>query len=280
MDTPISYFVRDGDLFRSTGYTRGPWSPDLQHGGPPAALAARAVEALLGGRTPDGWHVARLSVEFVRPVPMAPLAVEAHVVRGGRKVQVLAASVAAALPGGAGEVLRATAVAIRRARLDFGEAATAPPPEALGAAGLAPPPPGRCAPFEFPFFEDRIGYDRSMEMRLARGALGRGAMAVWMRLRGEVVSGEAPSPLQRVVAAADSGNGVSVLLDPSRWTFINPDLTVYLRRPAEGEWVCLDAATAVDPIGVGLAETALLDARGPIGRSLQSLVIELRRDQA
>jgi hypothetical protein len=40
------------------------------------------------------------------------------------------------------------------------------------------------------------------------------------------------------------------------------------------EWVCLDAVTWAQPNGVGLAESLLWDRRGPIGRSLQSLLLE------
>src|SRR5439155_11380216 len=98
----------------------------------------------------------------------------------------------------------------------------------------------------------------------------------WMRMRLPLVESEAPSPLQRVLIAADSGNGVSQALDPARFTFVNPDLTVYLHRPPDGEWVAMDAATTVRPSGVGLAESALFDERGAIGRALQSLIVEAR----
>jgi acyl-CoA thioesterase len=76
-----------------------------------------------------------------------------------------------------------------------------------------------------------------------------------------------------VLIAADSGNGVSSALDYRQWIFINPDLTVYLHRSPEGEWVCLDAETTVTARGVGLAASTLHDRRGPIGRGMQSLFI-------
>jgi hypothetical protein len=101
-------------------------------------------------------------------------------------------------------------------------------------------------------------------------------MTAWMRLRVAVVPGEAPSPLQRVMVAADSGNGISAALDPTRLTFLNPDLSVHLHRVPDGEWVCLAATTTVSPGGIGLAECALSDERGPIGRSLQSLLVDNR----
>jgi len=256
-----AFFVPDGASYVSTALTRGPWSVDHQHGGPPAALLARALQRRLADDGFDG-EVVRFEAEFLRPIPIVPVTVACEVVRAGRQVRVLRAT----LHGAGTELAAARALCIRRTALEL----PAPP-------AVAPPPlPASSAPFEFPFFRDPVGYQTAMEMRIAAGTFGAGALTAWMRMRVPLVSGEAPSPLQRVVVAADSGNGVSLALDPKRWTFVNPELTVYLHRPAEGEWVCLDARTIPSPSGVGVAESALFDARGPIGRSLQSLVVAAR----
>ena len=74
-----------------------------------------------------------------------------------------------------------------------------------------------------------------------------------------------------------SGNGVSSALDYRRVIFVNPELTVHLHRPAEGEWVCLQAETIVARRGVGLAVSTLHDLRGPIGYGLQSLLLGQRK---
>jgi hypothetical protein len=93
-------------------------------------------------------------------------------------------------------------------------------------------------------------------------------------MRHPLVPGETPSPLQRVMIAADSGNGVSAVLDWKRYSFINPELTVHLHRMPQGEWVGLDATTLPELNGIGLAEAGLLDEKGRIGRAAQSLIIE------
>jgi acyl-coenzyme A thioesterase PaaI-like protein len=267
MAEPDAFFHADGVRYVPTELPRGPWHRDFMHGGPPAALLARAMEALVPGEGEAAAQVpplvARFTVEFVRPVPLAPLDVTAEVARAGRQVTHLRAAATA----GGQEVCRATALCIRRAHLDLAAVAPAPPP---------PAGPGASAPFDFPFFSAARGYHTAMECRFARGVFGRGPVAAWMRMRVPLVAGEAPSPLQRVIVAADSGNGVSVVLDLARWTFVNPDLTVYLHRAAQGEWICLDAATSAQPDGVGLADTALHDERGAIGRSLQSLLVAPR----
>lgn len=252
-----AFFIQDKERFFSTEHTRGPWSPDLQHGGPPSALLARAIEQQLE----EAFFVARLSVEFLRPVPIVPLSISVKVARAGKKVKRLDAL----LEADGKEVCRATAVCIRQASLPLPEVLDPPPPL-----------PEESAPFEMSFFTHPVGYHRAMEVRVARGSFGSGELAAWMRMRYPLVAGEDPSPLQRVLCAADSGNGVSLLLDIHRYTFINPDLTVYLHRPLVGEWICLDARTIPQPHGIGLAESRLFDTRGAIGRSLQSLVIEER----
>src|SRR5438105_13080231 len=109
MGEPSAFFVPDGERFLATALTRGPWSRDHQHGGPPSALLARAIERRLAGVAET--EVVRLTVDFLRPLAIGPVEVRAEVVRAGRKVQ----EVAAALSAG-GEVLcRASALAIRRA---------------------------------------------------------------------------------------------------------------------------------------------------------------------
>src|SRR6516165_10340228 len=100
-------FTPQGDLFLPSDLARGPWSPDAQHGGAPAALLARAVERFDGGAA---TFVARLTIELLRPVPIAPLEVRARFARPGKKVQIVEASLLA----GDSEVARCSALRMRR----------------------------------------------------------------------------------------------------------------------------------------------------------------------
>jgi Thioesterase-like superfamily len=118
-----------------------------------------------------------------------------------------------------------------------------------------------------------------MENRFLEGAFRElGPATAWLRMRQPLVAGEQPSPLQRVLTAADTGNGISVTLDWRRYLFINVDLSVHLERMPVGEWICLDAVTLPEPNGVGVADTLLFDERGRIGRALQTLLIAGRGD--
>ena len=141
----------------------------------------------------------------------------------------------------------------------------------------APRPPEQSPEGRFPFAsEERVGYADLVQARVAAGALFRGPCAIWFRLRHPLIEGEVPGPIERVAVAADSGNGISAILDYRRYAFVNSDLTINLLRPAAGEWVCIEAQTLLGPASGGLAEARIYDAQGLIGRSTQSLAVRLR----
>ena len=107
------------------------------------------------------------------------------------------------------------------------------------------------------------GYLSAIEWRPVRGHFAEpGPATVWARLRYPLVPDEEPGPLERVLAVADSGNGLSGELDIGKWQFINPELTVHLHREAAGEWICLAARTAISSGGAGLATSMLSDQSG------------------
>jgi hypothetical protein len=255
-----AFFTADGDRFVPSASARGPWSPRHQHGGPPAALLARALARQAGARA----QIARLTFDLLRPVPLAPLRVSTRVVRAGSKVQRLAGSL---LAEDGTAVIEATCLAMRVA-----PGSVAVPLE----ASAPPPPPSQSAPFDLPFMSGDEGYHRATEWRIARGTWGNGPTAMWLRSRVALVAGEATTPLESLVIAADSASGAAVILDHATTTFVNGDLTIALHREPDGEWICLDAATTGERHGIGLTRARLWDERGPVGWSLQTLLLETR----
>ena len=259
MSTGAFYEV-DGDDLAPTELTRGPWDQATQHAGPPAALIGRAVERL-AGRDPAPMRVGRITYEIMRPVPISPVRVEAEIVRDGRRVRLVEAKMSA----GSSELIRARAWLLREQGVGL-------PP------GFEPePPPDRPVdgvPGEFFPTGAEVGYHTAVDYRFVHGGfLEPGPARVWMRSRVPLVAGEALSPLQRVLVVADSGNGVSATLDWRKFIFINVDLTVHLHRLPAGDWVRLDAVTRPEPDGVGLADAALADELGALGRSAQTLLV-------
>ena len=257
-----SFFVPlsdDGARWRATAHTTGPWDARFQHAGPPSALLGRALERC---EPREDTMVARVTVELLGPVPVGELALRVRMARPGRSVEL----VEAALSAGGRDVARASAWRVLRTSAD-------------------PVPDRRPAPAPLPAQADPLprghwigGYLDAVEWRVVSGAgfLEPGPAAAWTRLRHPLVADEQPSPLQRVLAVADSGNGLSSELDLAHWHFINPELTVHVHREAVGEWVCLDAATTISPGGTGLATSVLSDREGPVGVGAQSLLVAPR----
>ena len=252
-----AFFIPDGGGFRATELTRGPWDPGEQHAGPPSALLARAIAQASGI---DGGQVARITMDILRPVPIATLEVEARVLRPGRRVELLEATLAA----GGQPLVRATAWVLRQAPFD-----AAPEP--------GPPMPAESEPVELPWWEDEVAYHRAFEWRLASGTIGEpGPACIWTRMAVALVAGEAPSPLERMLAMADAASGVSWVLPWERFHFPNVDYSLHLERPPAGEWMFMDAVTRPGDSGAGQCTAVHGDERGRAGISTQTLLIQAR----
>jgi hypothetical protein len=261
---PAAYAVLSPRTVRASGLTRGPWDPRHQHAGPPIAMVCRAIEAV--ARDHGLTHIGRLTANLLRPVPIAELEIEVETDYSGRN----AAHYSARLWGHGKELARFTALAQRESELTL--------PDDLDGHPLprAPRTPADSAVQRMPFGRRLAGYADLVENRIASGTFFRGRCAAWFRLQRPLVEDEAPSGYQRVAVAADSGNGISAVLDFARYSFVNSDLTINLLRRPLGEWICVDARTLLAPNGCGLAESQLFDEAGLIGRSTQSLAVRAR----
>lgn len=258
---PEAIFVRAGERYVATELARGPWDPGAQHGGAPAALLMRGFEGLGDG---SELALARVTYEFMRPVPLASLSVRAALVRSGKRVALLEGSL---LDEAGTELVRARALRVRRA-----QGGGALPDE----AELPGPDSGRSVNFPAVTVRPMFATD-AMDIRFTSGHFAKpGPAGAWFRLRVPLVAGELTSPLQRLAAAADFGNGISSTVSWEDHLFINPDLTLYIGREPVGEWIHLDARTSISPQSVGLAMGALRDARGPVGHAAQALVVQRR----
>lgn len=254
-------YVRDGEVFEPTDLTVSPWSPHHCHGGPPAALLTRAIEHL----DPGEFHVTRITVEILAQIPLMPVVVTSGLLRPGKRVQLAAAELATT----DGAVL-ARAVAWRTRHRD----PMALPPSAAH-PGLPFPPPEALPPDPWRGPGYRHFYSDAQERKVIAGSFQTpGPASMWFRLSAQLVEGEEPSPVQRVVAMADSANGISSVAGMDELLFINTDLTVHLLRAPQGEWLAMEAASYLDPSGRGISDAALYDTAGMIGRANQALFVD------
>jgi acyl-coenzyme A thioesterase PaaI-like protein len=247
-----------GGRYSADPATGGPWAPGLQHGGPPSALLVRASERAAEASQRSDLHAVRLAVEFVGPVPVAEVEVEARVVRSARTAVLVEATLSAAdrtCLQGRVWLVRDLDTATISAPLAEPEA----PPHGLPGIGA-----------EFP-------YGSSIEWQAVSGSLHTpGPGLVWARPRRGLIDGEPLSGLQRVALVGDSASGISAELDWSAWSFVNVDLDVHLARPVEGDWVLIDARTTLGGHGSALARATISDLRGQVGATAQTLVLSPR----
>jgi hypothetical protein len=250
----------DGNRVITSPDAAGPWDAGMQHGSAPAVLVVWAAEAIL---TPVPMQIARVTVDLMRPVPVAPLTLHTEVLREGRKIQLCAVKLLA----GDAVVVSATVLKIKTQGLAL-------PPEIADLPSELPGPDQSRE--EQPSFSSSP-FVNGISLRAARGRFGvPGPGAIWYRVDRPLVEGAPVSQAMRAVVAADFCNGTSAVLDFQAWTFINADLTVSFARQPVGAWILLDAESWIGPDGAGLAMARLADARGYFGRVVQSLVIEKR----
>lgn len=260
-DLPAAFYLPLGaDRFRPTRATESPWDRTAQHGGPPAALLADALDRIVG----DGFRLARISVDFLGPVPLQDARVETAALKPGRLVHLNEARLM--VDGRAAVVARAWHIA----------------------TGAAPPvpnqptqrrPPDLPEPVEQRYFPglDDWGYGEAIEWRFTRGGYDMpGSADVWTRVRVPLVADQPLSGLARGLIVADSANGLSALLPMAQWLSIPPTMTTTLLREPAGEWTHLACRTTLADDGIGLAHADLSDHDGLVGEVAQPLLIRPR----
>jgi hypothetical protein len=260
MATPI--FQRDGDRIVPTALARGPWDPGQCHGGAPAALLAATVDAMPSLVPMQG---VRLSYDLLRPVPLAPLRLQTAVVREGKRVQLAEAWLT---DDDGTELMRCRALRLRIGDVDL-------PDGDVGPNEAVPTP----SPDHLPRLERLAGWQAegfwlAVDVRMVDGMLGEpGPGTAWFRVEAPLLDGLELTPLARVAATADFGNGISSPLPMGPFLFVNPDLTVHLDRLPAGEWIAMASTSVARTTGSGLATSRLYDMDGRIGLAAQSLFV-------
>lgn len=259
---PAFYEPAEPGVFVATPATAGPWTPDAQHGGPPAALLAREMERYGPDETK---RLARVAIDILRPIPIAKLTIRTALLRPGRRISLL------------GAVMESDGQEVAHARgWQIARSPVAPVPAGQPPALPADEGPSGAAFPDFPLWNDG-GYLASIEWRFLDGGFQHDKPSpAWTRPTIPLIAGEEPTAMSRALLVADSGSGVGSVLDPSRFMFINVDLTVVLPRDPLGQWILLQPVTSIGPDGTGLTTTVLSDAGGPFGTAMQTLLVAPR----
>ncbi|HEY2044877.1 MAG TPA: thioesterase family protein [Jatrophihabitans sp.] len=246
---------------RSEPACGGPWSDDLQHGGPPTALLVRMAERLARQATDrDDLTALRVAAEFVGTVPVSDLAIRARITRFARSAVLVSAELeAAGRPCLQARIwLLSHPGSVDREPADSAYAKSDPPGSSSAFAG-----------WTFP-------YVRHLDWRLVSGtATEPGPAAAWVAPRVPLILGERLSSLQRAALIADSASGISAELDWAHWSFPNVDLDLHLLRPMTGEWLLMDARTLLGD-GAAMTRSVLSDSIGEVGAGLQTVLVRPR----
>jgi len=243
---------------------RGPWRPDAAHGGAPAALLTRAIEAH-GAQA--GMRLAAFQSIFLGPVMLGEVELSTKVLKPGRRQMVIGAQITA----GGRTLIEARGVLLRVGEVELPAAAAEAEP------GMPPLEAGRASDGGRWGSGEGLAFQRtSNSIRLINGGPEeeRKDGAAWFRLESPIVPGERPSPAQRAVAAADFGNGLAHPISFEQFVFVNCDLNVWLLREPVGEWIGVSAVTEVAANGSGVTRTGLHDREGRFGTAGQSLYVD------
>ncbi|MGV0625348.1 thioesterase family protein [Mycolicibacter minnesotensis] len=256
-----SYYRRTdgphGPVYESTDLTRSNWGP-LQHGSPPLALLTHEIEHLIEG---SGQRIARLSLDILGGIPVAPVRVQAKVQRPGRRICLLEAQMLA------GDDDRPVA------RLSAWALATSDT-TAVAADRHAPLTRGPASPLPN-WFAESGGYTRSVRWH-GQPDSPDGTATAWLSPVVHLVDSEPTTALQRLAMVVDSANGIGAALDPNEYMFMNTDTVVHLHRLPVGDDFGLRARASIGPDGIGVTTAELFDHDGFIGTSAQALLVQQR----
>lgn len=244
-----------------TDFARGPWDPDACHAGPPTAMIARALERAL-----PTMQLVRVTVALTKPIPLAGFHIAAEVTRAGRTV----GGTSAVLYDGDGAV-RVTATGLHMVVADQ---------PVLGAgldnSGVVWPRLSDAVAGTFPLgrpIHGLVGFRDAVTVRYPPGEdIEPGATTLWMSTIG-LLPDEEPSAFQRICPLSDCGNAFSRHQDPDTMGFVNPDLSIALHRPPEGDWLGMRSVSQWQPSGIGLAVSSLFDDHGSVGTAVQTMLL-------
>ena len=259
-----SLFVQDGNVFTPTDKALGPWGAGLLHGGATAGLIGHALEE---ASSRNELQFSRVSLDMFRPVPNSPLTVESSIVRDGKRVQLIDISII----GNGKEVARGTGLKMLPVNIELPDGMTVssetlPDPESIATTSLM----GKIDTENFP-----PGLHFQLESKKVSGFVARGEGESWFRMPIPVVDHIPMSPFVHMCLISDFGNGTGQFMVKKSAGSINTDITLYLHRLPESEWVGFSSKAHMQLNGIGVILTQLCDTKGPVGHISQAIMPQM-----
>lgn len=253
----MAYFQRlDARRFRATDEVSGAWTTADQHIAPALGLLVHEVLRDRDSRRDDELLLGRVSCDLLGTVPVAEVEVDVTVVRPGRTIELVEATLTHADRA----IVRMRAWLLRPA--ETGSIAGSP---------LEPMP----APEDLPAWDPTTvwpgGFIASADVR--REQLEPGRARFWVRSRSTLLDEEPVSELASLIGLLDIANGMTVRADPRSVAFPNVDLTAHFFVEPAGDWIGFDTTVSFGPTGLGLTASVIHDRRGPVGTLAQALTV-------
>lgn len=268
IDDQQPVFQQQGDLLLPTTLAQGPWYPGTAHGSAMLLMAALAVERL---EFQQPMQVVRLTVDMMKAAPIDAIELNTEVRKSGRYMTVVDISICCK----GEEYVRASALCFRTSEV--------PVIDRLKYQGPTFTLPGPLPADYFEVSARRPGFHHALDIQLdvdTKPAL------IWIRLKQPLLPDFEVTPLLRVALAADWTYSVPAMaqrlltgeaFDSQPFYGINPDTTLNLQRPAQGEWIGIQTHATFDDLGAGTAVGQIFDKDGAVGFCSQSVLIRPRK---
>ena len=259
---PLSMFTLEDDQLIPTPIARSMWSADQMHGVAVSGALARGLEMRLAELGRVDLQPARYTVDLFQPAKMAPCTVTTEIVREGRRLCLIDATL---LQDG-NRVARASCIFLLPTESPSGVVWTPPDhPEA--------PPVDVVPPSEeprVPFFTSDAPWSQSFPEHQNAGR-----KQTWQAGL-HIVEGEEGSPFQSVASIADA-TSMLVNWGTEGVQYINTDITLALARPPVSREIGLSVTDRVEHDGIAVGTVEVFDRTGPLGTAMVTAIANAKR---
>jgi hypothetical protein len=259
----LSFFTGSGDDLVPADLARSLWGENQMHGVALSGALARGLERRVAELGRDDLRPARYTVDLFRPAAMTLCHTTTRVVREGRRLCLVDAT------------LEQDGVPVARASGLFLKVGDPAAGDVWEPTGAPEPPPHDLAPptdkLRVPLFaSEGVGWEESF------AAHQNGGRKTTWQVGVPIVPEEIPSGFVVAASVADATSMVT------NWgsngvEYINTDITLILARLPQGREIGLAATDRVSHDGIAVGTATVFDRSGRIGTSVTSSIANAKR---